>query len=480
MGQNLGTTQGADDEKLKKDLLALEFSKDLEFKNGAKLNINFADKVSKESKDLILGKSYTIFTAQSLINGGVDINLNLNASSTDFFVRGSLGENAFFVEFVRENPRSFAELNPHINPAYSGLLEVLLGHDKNDASIDKAVNLSDYKALNSRLARLDESFKRLANTSGDVLQALPLLHRQEINARIRQNRLEKFALDELFGMSFALNDRLANPTQRSDIVPRLAFWSEKERANRVWSSASAGYFTQDNGKLSLQSLSIGYDKRLLDSKLLLGVLGSLTNASLSDEMLSQSPKIYTLALYSDVLFGSGELQNELSVSFASGEKSFEGESGDYKGFGAFFDSIYKARLGFLPQSIKPLALVRVSLDSQNAFETRTYKHKAYENISVGLGLGLEWLYERESGFYTASLLVRKDFFQSNDSVEVSLANAQKFITYKLNEPSFIYELHLFGLENFANGLFVRYGVGAYLASSAYKGVKADLQLGYRF
>lgn len=474
VGQNLASKSDSNAD-FAKDFLAFDLGKNLTLKN-AKVSVNFVQNLGENKDKISLDNYYTIFAA-SLEN----VSFELNSQILDgIFAQGRVENDRFLIKFTNTNPVNFDNLNKHINPTLSPFLEILLAHNKNDTSIQNAINSGDFSTLNSRLARLDESFKRLASTSGDVLQALPLLHRQEINARIRQNRLEKFALDELFGMSFALNDRLSNPTQRSDIAPKLAFWSEKERANRVWSNASAGYFTQDSGKLSLQSLSIGYDKRLLDSKLLLGVLGSLTNASLSDDMLNQSPKIYTLALYSDVLFSNGELQNELSVSFASGEKSFEGESGDYKGFGAFFDSIYKAKIGFLPQSIKPLALVRVSLDSQNAFETRTYKHKAYENISVGLGLGLEWLYERESGFYTASLLVRKDFFQSNDSVEVSLANAQKFITYKLNEPSFIYELHLSGLENFANGLFMRYGVGAYLASNAYKGVKADLQLGYRF
>ena len=79
-----------------------------------------------------------------------------------------------------------------------------------------------------------------------------------------------------------------------------------------------------------------------------------------------------------------------------------------------------------------------------------------------------------------SFLARRDVYHSEPSAAVSLANAQNFIVYKRTEPSFAYELQLWGLDKFSNGLFLRYGVGAYLATRGYKGVKADLQLGYRF
>ena len=476
VGKNLGQNkQGAEQDKLDKDLLTLEFSKHLELKNGAKLDISFAEAVKKDNANLLFDKDYTIFTAQKLLynNNFNNITFNLAGSGTDFFAKGRLDKenNAFFVQFVRKNPRNFSELNPHINPSYSPFLEILLQHNKNDASIDKAVNMSDYTALNQRLAQIDTSLKTIANADSAALKTLPLLQKQEINARIQQNRFTtaKFALA-----------KITNPAQKSDIVPTLLYLDENERQNRAWSGASASFFGNGSDKFSLQSVSIGYDRKLFGDEFLLGILASLTNTQLSSDETSLNPKIYTLALYSDALFKHGELQNELSFSLLNGDKGFESENGSYKSFYGFFESVYKVQTAFLPQSIKPIVLGRVNLRHFDEFSTATYKQKADDDISVDLGVGVEWLWQKESGFYSASFVAERDIYHSQKERLMSLTGAQKFVAYETNEPSFAYQLYLAGLENFKNGIYLRYGLSGFVDSKAYKGFKADVQVGYRF
>lgn len=484
VGQNLSTTtgtqntqgaQGTEQEKLEKDLFALEFSKNLELKNGASLDISFADKVTKEN--LLFDKDYKIFSASTLIGSNLNINFTksngASFNETDFYATGKLDKdkNAFFVQFVRENPRNFSKLNPHINPAYSPFLEILLQHNKFDKSIDKAVNMSDYTALNQRLAQIDTSLKTIANADSAALKTLPLLQKQEINARIQQNRFTtaKFALA-----------KITNPAQKSDIVPTLLYLDENERQNRVWSGASASFFGNGSDKFSLQSVSIGYDRKLFGDEFLLGILASLTNTQLSSDETSLNPKIYTLALYSDALFRQGELQNELSFSLLNGDKGFESENGSYKSFYGFFESVYKVQTAFLPQSIKPIVLGRVNLRHFDEFSTATYKQKADDDISVDLGVGVEWLWQRESGFYSASFVAERDIYHSQKERLMSLTGAQKFVAYETNEPSFAYQLYLAGLENFKNGIYLRYGLSGFVDSKAYKGFKADVQVGYKF
>ena len=476
VGTNLGTTQGTPNtgqDKLNKDLLTLEFSKNLELKNGTKLDISFAEAVKKDNTNLLFNQNYTIFTAGSLICGdNLDIRLNLAGSESNFFATGKFQDNAFLVEFRRDDPRNFGNLNSHIkNPAHSPLLEILLQHNKNDASIDKAVNMSDYTALNQRLAQIDTSLKTIANADSAALKTLPLLQKQEINARIQQNRFTtaKFALA-----------KITNPAQKSDIVPTLLYLDENERQNRVWSGASASFFGNGSDKFSLQSVSIGYDRKLFGDEFLLGILASLTNTQLSSDETSLNPKIYTLALYSDALFKHGELQNELSFSLLNGDKGFESESGSYKSFYGFFESVYKVQTAFLPQSIKPIVLGRVNLRHFDEFSTATYKQKADDDISVDLGVGVEWLWQRESGFYSASFVAERDIYHSQKERLMSLTGAQKFVAYETNEPSFAYQLYLAGLENFKNGIYLRYGLSGFVDSKAYKGFKADVQVGYRF
>lgn len=474
VGTNLGQNkQGTEQEKLNKDLLTLEFGKTLTLQSSATLQVSFADIVKKDSTDLIFNKDYKIFTAGSLIYGdNLDIKLNLAGSESNFFATGKFQDNAFLVEFRRDDPRNFGNLNPHIkNPTYSPLLEILLQHNKNDESIDKAVNMSDYTALNQRLAQIDTSLKTIANADSATLKTLPLLQKQEINARIQQNRFTtaKFALA-----------KITNPAQKSDIVPTLLYLDENERQNRVWSGASASFFGNGSDKFSLQSVSIGYDRKLFGDEFLLGILASLTNTQLSSNELSLNPKIYTLALYSDALFRHGELQNELSFSLLNGDKGFESESGSYKSFYGFFESVYKVQTAFLPQSIKPIVLGRVNLRHFDEFSTATYKQKADDDISVDLGVGVEWLWQKESGFYSASFVAERDIYHSQKERLMSLTGAQKFVAYETNEPSFAYQLYLAGLENFKNGIYLRYGLSGFVDSKAYKGFKADVQVGYKF
>lgn len=473
VGKNLGTTTGTDKEKLDKDLLTLEFGKNFTLESSATLQVNFADIVKKDNSDLQFDKFYTIFTAGSLICGdNLDIKLNLAGSESNFFATGKFQDNAFLVEFRRDDPRNFGNLNPHIkNPAHLPLLEILLQHNKNDESIEKVVNSGDYTALNQRLAQIDTSLKTIANADSAALKTLPLLQKQEINARIQQNRFTtaKFALA-----------KITNPAQKSDIVPTLLYLDENERQNRVWSGASASFFGNGSDKFSLQSVSIGYDRKLFGDEFLLGILASLTNTQLSSDETSLNPKIYTLALYSDALFRQGELQNELSFSLLNGDKGFESENGSYKSFYGFFESVYKVQTAFLPQSIKPIVLGRVNLRHFDEFSTATYKQKADDDISVDLGVGVEWLWQKESGFYSASFVAERDIYHSQKERLMSLTGAQKFVAYETNEPSFAYQLYLAGLENFKNGIYLRYGLSGFVDSKAYKGFKADVQVGYRF
>lgn len=473
VGKNLGqNTQGTEQEKLNKDLLTLEFGKTLTLQSSATLEVNFAELIKENNNKLKFGDYYTIFSAKTLAcNGNISLNF---AQGTNLFAEGfcDSGKNSFLVKFRRDDPRNFGNLNPHIqNPAHSPLLEILLQHNKNDTSIDKAVNMSDYTALNQRLAQIDTSLKTIANADSAALKTLPLLQKQEINARIQQNRFTtaKFALA-----------KITNPAQKSDIVPTLLYLDENERQNRVWSGASASFFGNGSDKFSLQSVSIGYDRKLFGDEFLLGILASLTNTQLSSDETSLNPKIYTLALYSDALFRQGELQNELSFSLLNGDKGFESENGSYKSFYGFFESVYKVQTAFLPQSIKPIVLGRVNLRHFDEFSTVTYKQKADDDISVDLGVGVEWLWQKESGFYSASFVAERDIYHSQKERLMSLTGAQKFVAYETNEPSFAYQLYLAGLENFKNGIYLRYGLSGFVDSKAYKGFKADVHVGYRF
>lgn len=481
LGQNTQGTQNIDDEKLQKDLFTLKFDKNLELGNGASLDISFADKVTKNNENLLFNKDYTIFSANSLTSSNhlqVDFK-NSNGTSfgeTDFYIKGKLDKdkNAFSVQFVRENPRNFSELNPHIDPSYSPFLEILLQHNDFDKSVDKAVNLSDYSALQERLISLDKSFKDVANSSSNVLETLPLLQRHNINKRIQNQRFT--------GAKYAYNEERYNPLQKSDFIPALLYLDKMEKEERVWSNVGGGYFTKDESKMSLQSVSVGYDKKLLSNEFLFGVMASITQMQLSHsaDEFKQNPQIYSLTFYSNALFGDDELQNELGFSFFNDKRHIGDQELSAGGVGTFFNSLYKFKLSFLPQNFKPLILANVNFNSLNAIDTPTYIQKPYKDLSFDVGLGFELDFEKENGFYNISFIAQQDIYHSKDEVLVSLAKSDKFIPYKSNDPSLSYQLRLMGLENFNNGMFLRYSLSGFIDTKAYKGVSADIQLGYKY
>lgn len=378
----------------------------------------------------------------------------------------------------------------NVAPNQMPLLQVLLEHT--------SILPNDSAGLKRVLDELNSNFKRLSKTN-NISKTLPLLHKQDINARIQSVKFSqaRFALDETkrqialkSGKASLDKDKDKANLANSDIFYQLyaanyliqsdarvsANLHFDEPINRVWANAGGGYFKGDGSTLSFQNISVGYDKRAFGGDFLLGALLGLTNSTFKDEKLSQEPKIYTFSLYSNALLGFLELQNELSVSAIDGKLYFSGENGDYKGFGGYFDTLLKADFGF---ALHPQILARASFDSINAFESLTYKQKAHQDTAISVGFGAEYVLYKQSGFYRASFLATKDIYHSNDKFEISLSKAQNFVTYEKSVGKISYELELGGYESFANGVFIGYGVAG-VFNTNFKGIKANLQAGWRF
>lgn len=378
----------------------------------------------------------------------------------------------------------------NVAPNQVPLLQVLLEH--------KNILPNDSANLKRVLDELNSDFKRLSKTN-NISKTLPLLHKQDINARIQSVKFSqaRFALDETkrqialkSGKASLDKDEDKANLANSDIFYQLyaanyliqsdamvsANLHFDEPINRVWANAGGGYFKGDDSTLSFQNISVGYDKRAFGGDFLLGALLGLTNSVFKNEKLSQEPKIYTFSLYSNALLGFFELQNELSVSAIDSKLYFNGENGDYKGFGGYFDTLLKADFGF---ALHPQILARASFDSINSFESLTYKQKAHQDTAISVGFGAEYVLYKQSGFYRASFLATKDIYHSNDKFEISLSKAQNFVTYEKSIGKISYELELGGYESFANGVFIGYGIAG-VFNTDFKGIKANLQAGWRF
>ncbi|SQB98884.1 anti-codon nuclease masking agent [Helicobacter fennelliae] len=506
VGQNLGqNTQGTEQDKLNKDLLTLEFSKNLELKDSASLDISFADKVTKNNQDLIFDKDYKIFSASSL--KGSNLNINFTKSNgasfneTNFFATGKLDKenNAFFVQFVRENPRNFSKLNPHINPTYSPLLEILLQHNKNDASIDKAVNMSDYTALNQRLAQIDTSLKTIAQ-GNKTRQTRNLLfsNDQTINTRISQVRLAQSGRNK--HLRFAQNDTmyriqsLMQGAVRSDAMPSYARERELDLSNSVWLNVGGGYFGGDS-KMGFGATNIGYDRLIYagSSDILLGAMFGFGGSNAYTGDMTDSAMFYNIGLYLHSIFdsqggkyGGHEIQSNISFSINDNRKTIESKSAKNTAFGTLFALYYKynfilAQNDTISHALKPVVVLALGYNRNGAFEIDEYKQATYNSVNFSYGFGVEYNAVMSESFYSLALTLKDMAYSGGERVFMSLSGAQNFIGYSLESaPRFSAEINLIGSHKLTDALYLQYGIAGMVDSGTNYGAKGDIKIGYKF
>lgn len=163
----------------------------------------------------------------------------------------------------------------NVAPNQMPLLQVLLEHT--------SILPNDSASLKQMLDELNSDFKRLSKTN-NISKTLPLLHKQDINARIQSVKFSqaRFALDETkrqialkSGKASLDKDKDKANLANSDIFYQLyaanyliqsdarvsANLHFDEPINRVWANAGGGYFKGDDSTLSFQNISVGYDKR---------------------------------------------------------------------------------------------------------------------------------------------------------------------------------------------------------------------------
>ena len=502
VGKNLGqNTQGTEQEKLNKDLLTLEFGKTLTLQSSATLQVSFADIVKKDSTDLIFNKDYKIFTAGSLIYGdNLDIKLNLAGSESNFFATGKFQGNAFLVEFRRDDPRNFGNLNPHIkNPAHSPLLEILLQHNKNDASIDKAVNMSDYTALNQRLAQIDTSLKTIAQ-GNKTRQTRNLLfsNDQTINTRISQVRLAQSGRNK--HLRFAQNDTmyriqsLMQGTVRSDAMPSYARERELDLSNSVWLNVGGGYFGGDS-KMGFGATNIGYDRLIYagSSDILLGAMFGFGGSNAYTGDMTDSAMFYNIGLYLHSIFdsqggkyGGHEIQSNISFSINDNRKTIESKSAKNTAFGTLFALYYKynfilAQNDTISHALKPVVVLALGYNRNGAFEIDEYKQATYNSVNFSYGFGVEYNAVMSESFYSLALTLKDMAYSGGERVFMSLSGAQNFIGYSLESaPRFSAEINLIGSHKLTDALYLQYGIAGMLDSGTNYGAKGDIKIGYKF
>lgn len=478
-------------------------NKNLNFGESSKISVSLDSSVKKGDSNLTLGTYYTLISAGSVSDDRADkrIDFNFDTSLTDgqkLFVVSKFMDNKLLVKFLESDPKTYSELNKHIDSKYSKYLGVLIEHNNNDDSIDIAAKTDDYSVLTKRLQEIDSTMQNIADSNqSNLTHNLLTANNHTIDTRITQVRLASASARKK-PLYFAYNDTMQRifGDVRSDVTP--SYSSTESRLNDVWLNVGGGYFggTQSMG---FATTNLGYDRLLkLDSSEVLvgGMLGfGVTSGSIDGvNGFSENASFYNVGLYTHSLFGAGsgifgghELQGNFSVSvYNNARKYTQSQSATNLAAGILLNLYYKYNFVISSDenslhSLKPVALVALGFNHNGAFETQSYKQNAYSDTSLGLGLGVEYNFVKNDSFYSIAFMAQDRLFNTNKSVAVSMSNATSFIGYTLNNsPKVDFSLNFTGSHYITEGFYVQYGVMGLLDTDINYGIKGDIKIGYRF
>lgn len=478
-------------------------NKNLNFGEASKISVSLDSSVKKGDSNLTLGTYYTLISAGSVSDDRADkrIDFNFDTSLNDgqkLFVVSKFMDNKLLVKFLESDPKTYSELNKHIDSKYSKYLGVLIEHNNNDDSIDIAAKTDDYGVLTKRLQEIDSAMQNIADSNqSNLTHNLLTANNHTIDTRITQVRLANVSARKK-PLYFAYNDTMQRifGDVRSDVTP--SYSSTESRLNDVWLNVGGGYFggTQSMG---FATTNLGYDRLLkLDSSEVLvgGMLGfGITSGSIDGvNGFSENAQFYNVGLYTHSLLGAGsgifgghELQGNFSVSvYNNARKYTQSQSATNLAAGILLNLYYKYNFVISSDenslhSLKPVALVALGFNHSGAFETQSYKQNAYSDTSFGLGLGVEYNFVKNDSFYSVAFMAQDRLFNTNKSVAVSMSNAISFIGYTLNNsPKVDFSLNFTGSHYITEGFYIQYGIMGLLDTDINYGIKGDIKIGYRF
>lgn len=484
-------------------------SKNLTLGEQSKINVSLDASVKKNDENLTLGTYYTLMSAGSVSDNRTDKRIDFSFDSSlgeadKLFVVSKFMDNKLLVKFLESDPKTYSELNKHIDSSYSKYLAVLIEHNNNDDSIDIAAKTDDYNVLAKRLQEIDTTMQSIAESNVEqsrLTSNLLMANNHTIDTRITQVRLSNAKPKK--PLYFAYNDtmqrllELQNGGVRSDVSPSFSSQVE-ERLNDVWLNVGGGYFGGDQS-MGFATTNLGYDRLLkLDNGDVIvgGMLGfGVSKGSVEGkDGFSENAQFYNVGLYTHSIFGGKggvfgghELQGNFNVSIYNNARKFtQSQSATNLAAGILLNLYYKYNFVIASDedslhSLKPVALLAFGYNHSGAFMTQEYQQKAYSDAGFGIGLGIEYDFVKNDSFYSVQFLAQDRVFNTNKSVDISMSNAKSFIGYNLTSASKVdFSLNFTGSHYITSGFYIQYGIMGLLDTQVNYGIKGDIKIGYKF
>ena len=457
----------------------LDFKKVLTLGAGMKFDVDFTAALKG---GMALDKTYTLVSAQSIINEGAIFNNEqklgdlfmtyaINGGKIEMKLSDKKGENpAVSPNIVQERVSKFSQRENKILSMLKGTPEFV-----------QAISSGDDEALRKLAQKADKDMKEIS-TSSLKMSIKALQNSNELmNSRL-------FQVTQLRAKADISQFKLAG--LESDIMSSAKMAYEAAEASRernnFWANVNGAYFKDkiSDGDLKFYGTNIGYDRGY--DEFILGVSAGVSKAKFSSNVLKDDAKIYSFGAYGLFERGAHEIQSNLNFAFINSKRSLdEVQKASVKGRGILSSNYYKYKIslsksGEYEQSIKPLLALELGANGIDGFKNDRYDQKSINDFNVAVATGVEYALNSDKNAFSVQFLVKQSVYNSEDKSYVSLNNSNEYVDYKLDNNKLSYKLTLNSETKLSENLVLSSQLSGMLDNDKNYGISGGLKIEYKF
>ena len=457
----------------------LDFKKVLTLGAGMKFDVDFTAALKG---GMALDKTYTLVSAQNIINEGAIFNNEQKLG--DLFMTYAISDGKIVMKLSDkkgENPAVSSNVVQEMVSKFSQRENKILSMLKGTPEFMQAISSGDDEALRKLAQKADKDMKEIS-TSALKVSIKALQNSNELmNSRL-------FQVTQLRAKADISQFKLAG--LESDIMPSAKMAYEAAEASRernnFWANVNGAYFKdrQSDGDLKFYGTNIGYDRGY--DEFILGVSAGVSKAKFSSNVLKDDAKIYSFGAYGLFERGAHEIQSNLNFAFINSKRSLdEAQKASVKGRGILSSNYYKYKIslsksGEFEQSIKPLLALELGANGIDGFKNDRYDQKSVNDFNVAVAAGVEYALNSEKNAFSVQFLVKQSVYNSEDKSYVSLNNSSEYVDYKLDNNKLSYKLTLNSDTKLSENVVLSSQLSGMLDNDKNYGISGGLKIEYKF
>ena len=457
----------------------LDFKKVLTLGAGMKFDVDFTAALKG---GMALDKTYTLVSAQNIINEGAIFNNEQKLG--DLFMTYAISDGKIVMKLSDkkgENPAVSSNVVQERVSKFSQRENKILSMLEGTPEFVQAISSGDDEALRKLAQKADKDMKEISTSSLKVSMKALQNSNELMNSRL-------FVITRLRAKADISQFKLAG--LENDIMPSAKMAYEAAEASRernnFWANVNGAYFKdrQSDGNLKFYGTNIGYDRGY--DEFILGVSAGVSKAKFSSNVLKDDAKIYSFGAYGLFERGAHEIQSNLNFAFINSKRSLdEAQKASVKGRGILSSNYYKYKIslsksGEFEQSIKPLLALELGANGIDGFKNDRYDQKSVNNFNVAVAAGVEYALNSEKNAFSVQFLVKQSVYNSEDKSYVSLNNSSEYVDYKLDNNKLSYKLTLNSDTKLSENLVLSSQLSGMLDNDKNYGISGGLKIEYKF